>query len=156
MLQSVLEEQRKTSPNATIHIVCHSQGAIIASLLKPVGIRKMIFIAPPMSMDIERSLSRYRSVPGAEIHFDGITTLIPKEYLVERGLIAPPLELYNGMARLTDLTIVVANQDNILGESLLLGIDEAIRIVELDRDHEFAGGARSGLVESVARLLAVG
>ncbi len=162
-LQVVIEEQQKIYPNATIDIVCHSQGAIIASLLKPVGIRKMIFIAPPMSMDIERSLSRYRAVPCAEINFegtskvprrDGTTMLIPKEYWDERSLIAPPLELYNAMARLTDLTVIAANQDTIL-ELSVVGIDEGIHIVALDGGHEFTDDARYGLIEAVAGLLAL-
>lgn len=128
ILKKALVNVKENNPDAIIDIICHSQGSIIAALAQPVGIRKIIFIAPPFSTDIERMMSSFKARPGTEINLDGIsklsrqdgsTTLVPSEYWAEREN-TNVMELYKKLAKLTELIIINANQDNILGEITIL------------------------------------
>src|SRR6476646_489693 len=46
-LRKVINAARAEHPGAVIDLVCHSQGCVVAALLKPRDIRKIIMITPP-------------------------------------------------------------------------------------------------------------
>lgn len=157
ILRRTLADIGASRSNAVVDIICHSQGAVIAALAKPVNIRKIIFIAPPFSSDIERMMNIFKSRPGTEINLDGIsklsrqdgsTTLIPPEYWIEREN-TNIIELYKQLAKTTELIIINANQDDILGENTYSDVDNA-ETINLDGDHGFHGKDRKRLLEIIA------
>ncbi|KKU78396.1 MAG: hypothetical protein UY04_C0039G0007 [Parcubacteria group bacterium GW2011_GWA2_47_7] len=161
-LDEIISREKKMNPNAVIDIVTHSQDAVIDALLSPTSIRRTIFIAPPLSWNIEKSLARYKKVLGAKINMsgvsilprsDGSTTIIPREYWEERDRIVSPIALYNAVAETTDLIIIYANQDSILSDEVTSGLSSNIRNIRLDGDHDFNGPARPNLVRAVQSII---
>lgn len=158
VLQSKVEEVRRVYPDATIDIVCHSQGAVAAGLISMEGmhIRKMIFIAPPVTLDFTRMLSAFQSREGTIIDMDGMSrlarrdgsfTLVPSMYFKERKNIQP-MELFVSVSQKTDLLIVVAKQDEVLGETRL-SFSKVLRVVELEGNHDFSKEYRADLLRIV-------
>lgn len=157
ILKKNLDDIKSSSSDAIIDIICHSQGAIIAALAKPDGIRKIIFISPPANLNIERMINRFKSRPGTEINMQGISkalrsdgsiTIIPSEYWTEREN-TRPIEIYKQLAGLTELIIINAKQDDVLDKHDFSDLNEA-EIINLDGDHNFNGDNRKKLLKVIA------
>lgn len=161
LLKKVVEEQKRNAPSATVDLICHSQGCLVAALAQLSGIRKTIFIAPPTDMDVERTLGRYRDNPKAEIDLEGITklprtdgstTIVPAEYWYEREKQDAPIDLYNKLAETTELVVIKAKQDHVLGDTSFDGLDRKVVIIELDGDHDFTT-SRNNLCKLISSIL---
>ena len=155
ILLSVIEKTIKENPNAIIDVVGHSQGSIIVSLAKPVGIRKIILLAPSFNKNIDRMLKIFKSRPGTEINMDGMsklsrkdgsTTIISPEYWIERKNIPDPIDLSNELAKQTELVIINANQDEVL-DKIDFSKLENTEIINIDGDHNFKNEYRKKLLE---------
>ena len=162
ILKKVLEKVKMDNPGAVIDMVCHSQGAIIAALARPAGIRKVIFLAPPFNNNLDRMIAGFRSRPETKIDFQGVSrlarsdgsiTIVPPEYWAEKEKINVP-DLYDELSKQTELIIINANQDGILenGDSLDL---RNVEILNIDGDHNFTGKNRERLLEIVAEKINV-
>lgn len=161
-LNEVISQTKKSNPNAIIDLIAHSQGTIIAALAKPKGVRKIIMLAPPFDMDVERSLNKYKAKPGAIINLDGVSRLpasrdgleriIPAEYWSERRLMKP-FEIYNELAEETEVISIEANQDQIVPKVSLNGLSSKIKLDPIDGDHNFSGKDRVVLVEKIRRYI---
>lgn len=161
ILQDIVEEQRQSHPDAIIDLICHSQGCRIASVACVAGIRKTIFLAPPTDLGIERTLARYKNNPKAHIDLDSITTIprsdgsmtiIPSTYWNERKNESHPIDAYNHLAEITDLYIIKANQDTVLGETSFKHLNDNITLIELDGDHDFSN-TRTSLIKNIKEIL---
>jgi len=161
ILAEVVRETQEKNPDAIIDIVAHSQGCVVAALAKPDGIRKTILLAPPPNMNVERAIKNFGSRPGVEInpdgfsklpHKDGSVTLVPKEYWTERKSIEP-MTFYKELAEATELTVVKATQDELLGDSDFSALNNKVHIIEIDGNHNFFGESRGKLLEVVAGIL---
>jgi hypothetical protein len=162
-LEKIINETKAAHPQATIDLLCHSQGCLIAALLKPDGIRKTIFLAPPYSLDAERTISQFTERPGTKIdrrgvslleRLDGTTTIVPKEFwdgMANKDCAA----LYNNFAECTELEIVNASQDEVLGNINLTGLSPKIKIINIDGSHNFGGAARDSSKKLVVDFLAI-
>ena len=144
-----------------VDLVAHSQGGIIAAMVNPACIRKAIFIAPPPSYDLEYSISKFASKPGAVVDLagesvmprsDGSITLVPASYW-ESVRYLDPVPLYNAFAKSTSLTIIAGNQDDVFKDIEFHDIDPSIRIIRIDGDHNFLGEYRKGLLQLITQLL---
>jgi len=144
-LRKVINATRIEYPGAIIDLVCHSQGCVVAALVKPRGIRKIIMITPPDDMSEASLVNQLGTRSGNSIDVtvrtrlsrsDGSTTVIHPEYWQSLAGI-DPVRLYNKMARFTKLVIINARQDEVLGKVGLDGIDQAISLVTLDGGHNF-------------------
>ena len=144
-LRKVLNATRAEYPDATIDIVAHSQGCIVVGLLKPRDIRKIIMITPPDDMSEARVVEQLGARKGVDIDVttkthlartDGSTTVIHPEYWQSLSGIKP-VKLYNNLARFTKLRIMVAKQDDVLGEVTFEGIEPTISLVRLEGNHNF-------------------
>ncbi|MFA6514547.1 MAG: alpha/beta hydrolase [Patescibacteria group bacterium] len=160
-LNQIVSEAKASNPEAIIDLICHSQGTIVAAIVRPSGIRRVVMLAPVFDMGLERTLARYRSRIDAEINLDGISKLpsldglvriIPKEYWQERLALKPFIE-YNAFAQKTELIIIEALQDQLLPKVDLKELSPNIRLVSLDGDHNFNGSARSPLIKVIKKLL---
>lgn len=163
---SILTEQvkqvREKYPDALIDLICHSQGSVVAGLagLSSFHIRKVLLLAPPETMDIERMLQNFQSRPGTIIDMhsmsrlarrDGSFTLVPALYFAER-LQIEPLSLYADMAQYADVLIVKAKEDEILGPTNFSAISR-VRMIELSGNHDFDHEARLVLIETIKKEL---
>lgn len=160
-LARVIEMTKDRYLDAVIDLVCHSQGCLIPALMAPLGIRKTIMLAPSLSNSVERMIEYFQNRPGSEIDMNGIsklsrrdgsTTLVPAEYWRERKLADPPV-LYNEFAKLTQLTMVIANQDEVIGEEASAGLDSSIEVVRCDGNHDFTGESRKPLIKIVEDIV---
>jgi hypothetical protein len=144
-LRKAINTARAEHPGAVIDLVCHGQGCIVAALLKPRGIRKVIMLAPPD--DISEATLIRQLVPQTETDVDvtiatripradGRTTVIEPEYW--QGIAdVEPIKLYNRLARFTTLRIMSAKDDEVLGTVGFEGIDPSISLVRLQGGHNF-------------------
>ncbi|MDP2598622.1 MAG: hypothetical protein Q8P49_02205 [Candidatus Liptonbacteria bacterium] len=157
MLNDTIKRVQGVSPGATIDLICHSQGTIVAALAKPEGVRKTILLAPVFDMSIERAMKRY----GPLMKLDGVTELypldgyirfVPPEYWAERGTLKPFAE-YNAFAEKTDIIAIEANQDEIVPKMDLAALSPKVQIISLDGDHNFTGAAREPLKATLRGLL---
>jgi isopentenyldiphosphate isomerase len=165
--QKLLDVIAKTCaqhPHATIDLIAHSQGCVVAALAQPQGIRKTIFTAPPNKVvDTERKIQEY--CKKYDITFtkedtirlprrDGSTTIIPPDYWrVRDGLDVQ--EMYSQLAKQTDLTIITATEDEVLGEVIFDHLDSDIKIIPMATGHNFEGAGRSKLTEIIRNIVSV-
>lgn len=161
MLNDVIEKARIDNPGAIIDVIGHSQGCLVIGIAKPNGIRKTIFVAPSLDKDIEHTINMFKERPGTEINLSGISklarndgtvTLVPSEFWVERKQ-SDPIPLYNELSYKTDLIIINAKQDEILGHSNIEGLDNRIKIMDIDGNHQFSGESRQVLIDKIKILL---
>jgi hypothetical protein len=144
-LRKVINSVRADQPDATIDLVCHSQGCVVAAMLKPRGIRKIIMLTPPtdVSQDavVERLSARSQTVIDVNVRTrlpraDGSTTVIHPEYWQSLAGIEP-VRLYNRLAKFTALRIINARSDEVLGAVSFEGLDPGISSVTLEGGHNF-------------------
>ncbi|MDP1760277.1 MAG: hypothetical protein Q8L01_02400 [Candidatus Woesebacteria bacterium] len=161
MLNDVIDQARKSNPEAIIDLICHSQGTVVAALAKPDGIRKTIFLAPVFDMSLEHTLERHKSYPDSVIDLNGVSKLypldglvrfVPAEYWAERKNIKT-FEEYNSFAEKTDLIVIEANQDKVLPKVDLKELSPKIKLMPLDGDHSFDGIYREPLKKALKLLL---
>lgn len=158
--QTVLETQA-TNPNATIDIIGHSQGCLVAAIANVSGVRKTIFTAPPSDADLEDKIKRWPVRPGTQFttegtsyleRKDGSTTIVPPEYWISlRNLNAQ--KLYNTLAETTDLTIITAMQDEVLGEVAWDELTPNIKVIEMATGHNFEGESWQQFIEAIEQEL---
>lgn len=144
-LRHVINGARAENPDAIIDLVCHSQGCVVAGLVKPRGIRKVIMLTAPddispevVSKQLGRKLEAAidMTVRTRLARSDGSTTVIHPEYWQSLAGINP-VKLYNNLARVTALRILNAKQDEVLGETAFEGLDSGISLVRLEGNHNF-------------------
>lgn len=160
-LNQVINDIKKTNSGVIIDLIAHSQGTIVAAMTKPDGIRKAILLAPVFDMSLERSLSRYRAKPEAEVNINGtsripssngLIRIIPKEYWQERSNIKPFKE-YNAFSEKTEMIVIEAKQDELAPKVDLKELDKRVRVISLDGDHGFHAPNRERLIEMIRELL---
>ncbi len=144
-LRKVINTARAEYPGAIIDLVCHSQGCVIAAMLKPRGIRKVIMLTPPDVVSeavVVKQLSSHTetdidvSVRTRLARADGSTTVIHPEYWQSLASI-DPVKLYNRLAKFTALRIINARTDEVLGPVSFEGVDPSISFVTLEGGHNF-------------------
>ena len=161
MLDEVVRKVRIENPEAIVDVIAHSQGCLAMGIAKPDGVRKTIFIAPPLDNDIKRFINIFRERPGTEINLsgisklvrrDGTTTIFPAEFWEEFKQFKPA-PLYNKLASQTELIIINANKDEVLGKTNTNDLDKKIEIINMDGNHQFSGEAREFLLEKIKTII---
>ena len=147
---------------AIIDLVCHSQGCLAAAMANIPGIRKTIFTAPPPDANVEDKIKRWRVRYGTQFttegtsyleRKDGSITIVPPEYWLSlKDLDAQ--ELYNTFAGNTELVIITATEDEVLGEVALDKLIPSVRVIRMSAGHNFEGKARTQLAAIIASELA--
>ena len=144
-LRKVINTARAEHPGAVIDLVCHAEGCVVAGLVKPRGMRKVIMLTPPADISVAKKVERLSARQGIDIDVttrtrlprsDGSTTVIHPEYW--QGLAGiDPVQLYNRLARFTSLRIMNAKNDEVRGNVTFEGIDPRISFVTFDGNHNF-------------------
>ncbi|MGH7250095.1 MAG: hypothetical protein ACREGC_03905, partial [Minisyncoccia bacterium] len=110
----------------------------------------------------DRTLARYGSKPDCEINLEGVSKLyrlggyirfVPREYWEERVKLKAPINLYNDYAKKTELVLINANQDNILGKMDVSELSQDIKVISLDGDHNFNGEGREGVKKILKEII---
>ncbi|MFA5841629.1 MAG: hypothetical protein WC835_01535 [Candidatus Paceibacterota bacterium] len=160
VLREVLLETKKIYPGAVIDIVAHSQGGVVVALSKPAGVRKTILLAPPVDMNFDRMVGMFKSRPGTLIDMNGVSrlsrkdgsiTLVPASYFDGRKNIKP-MELYEELSNTTELIIVKASEDEVLGDTDFSKLSR-VKVLNIDGDHNFTGEARKKLLEVIGGIV---
>ena len=160
-LQDVLARTRQANPHATIDLIAHSQGCIVAGLAKPQGLRKIVLLAPPKTLSAQRIIDLFGTREGTVINQqgvsklarrDGTTTILSAAYWQSLAT-TDPQQLYNGLAARAPTTVVVADRDEVLGEHTFNRLSPAVTVRHLAANHDFAGPARSKLITLIRQEL---
>lgn len=156
----VYNKVKSENPDAVIDLICHSQGCLVAAIANPEGIRNTIFLAPPDNVDIDRFKTIFDR-PGAVINLegqskltrkDGSTTIVPKDYWDSLKPLNV-MKLYDMFSQRTKLTIIEADEDDVLGSTDFTKTDERIGLQHLRADHNFTGEARQQIVGLVKKAM---
>lgn len=161
-LQKVIAKTTRENPHATIDIICHSQGCVVAAMARPTNIRRVIMLAPPAKfVNVEEKIRQKLQRPGAKIdtnntmHYprrDGTTTIITAAYWESRAGIEP-IDLYNQTAESSTLTIINANQDEVLDSTVFDGLSAKINVINIDGNHDFTNQSRQKLIQIIKEEL---
>lgn len=163
-MNEVLNRTQADYPDAQIDIVAHSQGSVIASLIKNIpNTSKIIFLAPSFDFDRERTANTFRGREGTMIDFDGTstfirrdgsTTYVPKEYWTDRDQYNP-IELFNALSQTNKISIILAESDDVVRNNAVHEFQNnpSIEYETLHGNHNFDHEARPGLLERMKELL---
>ncbi len=144
-LRRAINAARIEYPGATLDLVCHSQGCVVAAMLKPRDIRKIIMLTPPDDVSEEKVVEQLGARKDTPIDVttrtrlprsDGSTTVIHPEYWQSLAGVHP-VKLYNRMARFTQLRLINARHDDVLGEQAFEGLEPTVSMVTLVGNHNF-------------------
>ncbi len=160
ILEKIIAETKNKNPDAIIDIIAHSQGCVITGLVNPVGIHKIIFLAPPFDLKMQKLIKLFKERQGTEINFDGISKLarndgtvsiVPKEFWQETKNLNP-IDIYNNLALSNNVSVVNANQDEVLDIDNYVAIKN-VDTINIDGDHNFSGEYRNTLLETIKSLM---
>lgn len=157
ILQRQLNEQ-----SDEITLIAHSQGCIVTGLVQLNNVKKVILLAPPVEMSMQRVVDKLMKKPGAEINLEGMSRLprsdgtithISKDYIESVNGI-DPISLYNRIASSVETVIIRCTNDEVLG---LTNVDEVqnAKHVDIMGDHDFNGEARSQLMAVLTEELSL-
>lgn len=147
-----------------IDLICHSQGCVVAGLADLRGLRKTILLAPPTRfLGSEAKLKQMSEREGTVIEDgvvsyprrDGSTTIIKQDYWQSRDKISDPIALYNQLSQETEVTIVEALDDEVLGESGYSALSAKALHVQQEANHDFTNEARPVLLKTIVEVLSV-
>jgi hypothetical protein len=162
-LRQVYAETRAKQPSATIDLICHSQGCVIAAMAQLNGIHKTIFLAPPDASfgtnidqkieDMKNSRSNTEVLSDGSISYprrDGSTTIIPQMYWDGRKNLNP-IPLYAKLAENTELTIIQATNDEVIGMTNFSELPSDVKIIQMNTGHDFEGAIRAKMIRIIAQ-----
>lgn len=164
MLKAQYSTLRGKYPDAMIDLVCHSQGCVVAGLADLSGVRKTILLAPPTRfLGSEEKLKQMSEREGTVIkdgvvsypRRDGSTTIIKQDYWQSRDEISDPVALYNQLSKETEVTIIEALNDEVLGRSDYSTLSDKVLHIKQNANHDFTDEARSPLTSAVSEALGV-
>lgn len=156
-LGKVIADAKAANPDATIDLICHSQGCVVAGLLRPRGIHRTILTGPPAELSVDDMVRIFANRPGSEVDLNGMsllkradfsTTKVPPEYWKSIESI-DPIALYNDLAKVTELVVINATEDEIIGSRSFSRLSSDTKVIELKTGHNFEGEGREELVDIV-------
>lgn len=162
ILKSQYDTLRNKYPEAIIDLVCHSQGCVVAGLAELGGVRKTILLAPPTRfLGSEAKLKQMSERESTVIENgvvsyprrDGSTTIIKQDYWQSRDKISDPIALYNHLSQETEVTVIEALSDEVLGESDYSALSDKVLHVQQEANHDFTNEARSVLLNNIGEVL---
>lgn len=160
-LESVIAQNVADNPGATLDLICHSQGCVVAALLMPTAFRKVIFTGPPAKLSVDDMIRLFSSRPSSEININGIsrlnradfsTTIVPPEYWKSIENLNP-VELYNELSKVTPLVLINGTEDEIIGSRDFSGLNPNIKVIGIKTGHNFEGEGRKQLLDAVKKVL---
>lgn len=158
--QAEILQQQIDQCEAGLTLLCHSQGSVIAGLVDLSRVGKVILLAPPVKMSMQRLIERMKARKGSRIDIGGMSVLprsdgtisyLPASYL-QTLKDRDPLALYQSIADSVPTTIIRATQDEIVGLTNVDTVKNAVHI-DIAADHNFTGIHREQLISALGDLL---
>lgn len=141
-----------------VNLICHSQGCLVAALANPRGLQSILFLAPPQTMTSQEFIKIFKgkiNLKGDSTlkRKDGSTTFVPQTFWQSLDAIENAESLYAALASGTFLTIITAEQDEVLGKTAFPELEHKAEIFSLKAaDHNFSGEARQKLIDIFSQL----
>lgn len=141
-------------------LLCHSLGCVVAAMADLAHVSKLVFLAPPDNLDLQRFVGIFGKREGTVFNpegmssiprRDGTKTLIGKEFLQSIQLVNVP-DIFHKATEECETTIIRADQDEVVGQTDFSGIGRA-RIISLPGSHNFVAEARQQLIVTLKELL---
>lgn len=157
-----LAEVKRLYPNAKITIVAHSFGCMVAGLAGVEGVAKAVLITPPLDLKASgKRLTRLAwkrlrpTLRGETIlkRRDGTKVIIPKAYRQARKQLGAPADIYNRMAQVTQVNIITASDDQLLGELDTTQLSPQVTVQQLKGTHNFTREAREPFAQAIAAII---
>jgi len=154
-LQQVIDD----NPKGSI-LLCHSQGSLVAGMVDLSSISKVMLLAPPVNMSMERIIHKMARKPGGVIDLQGISKLprsdgtvthLPKDYLESLKNINP-ISMYAKIAATKPTIVVRSLNDEVLGLTNVNEIAYAT-VIDIEADHNFTGSSRKKLVGLLSSII---
>lgn len=152
-VQAQILQEKLNQQNEEVVLIAHSQGSIITGMVELKNVRKVVLLAPPVVMSMQRVVDKLMKKPNAVIDLDGVsklprsdgtTTHISKEYIASIGGVNP-LELYQSITNTVETVIVRCTDDEVLGLTNVNKVQNA-KHIDVKSDHDFSGNARQELI----------
>lgn len=163
-VQKLKEQLNLFDGDTTVDIIAHSQGCVVVALAKPQNVRKILCLAPPDNVEVDRLINFFGNREGSAIDLngqsriprrDGSTTIIPAAYWQSlKGLNI--LRLYNRLSEMAKVKFLIANKDEVLGMTNFDKTDERIDLQQVNGNHDFTDDDRQPLVDIVRNELVNG
>ncbi len=159
-LKSVVASVQSEHPNATIHIVAHSMGCIVASLVRHQVEGRVVLLAPPDTFG-GRALEMYFThYPGAtkgtsELlvpRKNGTTTHIPYTFFNEMAELEP-IDAIATYSHVQTINLVQTTKDEVIGTTNFKALGSTVKISQIAADHNFTGDNRQKLIDLVTEIL---
>lgn len=150
-LQAVIDQH----PDGSV-LLCHSQGCMIAGMVDLGRISKIVLVAPPTTVGIQRVMNTLMNQAGSEINPSGISrlprkdgthTLISADYLKSMAA-SNPIKHYETVIQAKPTLIIRATNDEVLGMTDVNQIPGATHI-DINADHNFTGDSRAELTAAL-------
>lgn len=153
----------KALPKFPKIIVAHSMGCLVACLAEHMSgmpFNHMVFITPPVDVNLDRTIVAFKDRPGSVIDVngtsilmrrDGTKTIVPPEFWVSKQQ-HDPQTLYAGL-ECNRVDFVIARQDEVLGDGAFADLPKHVQVHMLDGDHNFSSPNRAGFLAYIAQIL---
>ncbi len=147
-----------------VDLVCHSQGCSIAALIEnlPKNVTSVLFLAPISTMTSQNIMDMFKnrddtiiSRTGSSVlsRQDGSKTIVPPTYWTSLDAVGDVDELYAKLAQKVPLTIIIAGNDELLGNTIYSRTEEFAEIHTMKgADHNFSGLSRKKLLKIFTQL----
>ncbi len=161
MLNQQINKVRQAGNDSQITLVCHSQGCVAAALANPQNIKQIIFLTPPGNVSPQSIKEFFAKRPGTVVEDDGTlrvprkdgsTTRIPSKFLDDMFGI-DVTELYSELAKSNKLTVIVANQDEVIKPVDFGYLDGKATLLYIDGNHNFTGDGRAKLLTTIQNII---
>jgi hypothetical protein len=159
MLAETFHQASQQNPAATIDIIAHSQGCIVAGLAG-LPARRTVLLAPPThTKKSDDKIKTYIMIqPGTTVkngvtimpRRDGSTTIIGQDYWRDYDKIADVPLLYNALSK---VVVISALEDEVIGEQKHDNIASSVKIIKIHADHNFSGDSRRAMIDIVKGIL---
>jgi surfactin synthase thioesterase subunit len=169
--QELIEQEKDKNINFKYTFICHSMGCVVVTFLNKILIpknSKFIFLAPPTSNNLQKSIERYTVNPKNIIDLekisilyrkDGSMTFIPKEFWKAREDL-DYIKKYSEFAKFIEenssgkIEIITAKQDEIIENSLetLEQLKNFAKVTEINGNHNF-DNERENLTKTIIGII---
>lgn len=163
ILKTIIDFIRQKFAPKTFKIIAHSLGGAIVGIVKPRNIDQIVLVAPTPTSPYKRLQEYFGRKEGSEINKNGISKLkrsngkwtFVKSEFWEIAKSLDPIKDYRELAKLTDLTIIQALNDQIIqakSYQTLKDIDE-INFLKLPGNHMFENEASENFFAKLKKII---
>lgn len=140
-------------------LLCHSLGCVIGALSDLTNVTKIVFLAPPDDLNLQKFVGIFGQRDGTVFNpagvssiprGDGTTMYIGKDFLESIMAVDVKQALY-AAAEARPSVLIRAEQDELVGQTSFDGINA--EVMTLSGTHNFTGEARKQLIATLQELL---